>query len=104
VSGPGHLLPPQLHAASLHTLVDLYVQAGLDGGDLATIGPLRLLRDRVEFLIAEHAGLAHHVDGRPWREVGDALGVTASAMSAWDRAARRSRAAVALPRPATGTG
>jgi hypothetical protein len=85
-------------------LVDLYVQAGLDGGDLATIGPLRLLRDRVEFLMAEHARLAHHVDGRPWREVGDALGVTASAMSARDRATRRSGpVAVAPPRPGSGT-
>lgn len=68
----GELLPPQLHAASLNRLVDLYVQAGLDGGDLATIGPLRLLRDRVEFLLAEHARLAHEVDERPWREIGDA--------------------------------
>ena len=98
----GELLPPQLHAASPNRLVDLYVQAGPNGGDLATLGPLRLLRDRVEFLLAEYARLAHEVDDRPWREIGDALGVTASAISAWDRAARRSGPVVAPPRPATG--
>ena len=79
------VLPPQVHAASLHELVDLYVAAGLEGGDLATLGPLRLLRDRVEVLLAQHARAAHDGDGRPWRDVADALGVTASAVSAWDR-------------------
>ncbi len=52
---------------------------GLSGGDLAALGPLRLLRDRVEYLLAEHARLAHDDDGNSWHNVGAALGVTGSA-------------------------
>ncbi|MDP9408201.1 MAG: hypothetical protein M3P95_10135 [Actinomycetota bacterium] len=82
------LLPPGLHADSLHELVELYVQTALAGGDLAALPALRLLRDRVTYLLDAHAELAHHVDGHPWHEVGQALGVTASALSARDRARR----------------
>jgi hypothetical protein len=64
----GGVLPPQVHAASLHALVDVYVADGLAGGDLAALGPLRLLRDRVGCLLAEHARLAHDADGRPWSD------------------------------------
>ena len=92
-------LPVQLHAASLHDLVTAYVQLALQGGDLAALGPLRLLRDRVEALLAEHARGAHHDDGRPWREVADALGVHASAVSGWDRAVRGTRPEGSVPRP-----
>jgi hypothetical protein len=92
VTGTG-LLPPRLHADTLHELVELYVQTALAGGDLAALPALRLLRDRVTFLLDAHAELAHHVDGHPWHEVGQALGVTASALSARDRARRASGSA-----------
>ena len=88
----------QLHAASLHDLVAAYVQLALEGGDLAAVGPLRLLRDRVEGLLAEHAHAAHDADGHPWRDVAAALGVHASSVSAWDRSAQHSRPAGATPR------
>ncbi len=83
----------------MRDLVDYYVEAGLRGGDLDTLVPLRLLRDRVEYLLTEHARLAHEVDERPWREVAVALGVTPSAVSAWDRALRRARPGAAPPPP-----
>jgi hypothetical protein len=98
VASGSERLPVQLHAASLHDLVTAYVQLALQGGDLAALGPLRLLRDRVEALLAEHAHLAHTADGRPWRQVADALGVHPSAVSAWDRAVRATRPAGATPR------
>lgn len=60
--GSDPLLPPQLHAASLHELVDLYVEAGLAGGDLVALRPLRLLAARVAYLIEKHARLAHDAD------------------------------------------
>ncbi len=78
-------LPPQLHAERLHQLAELYLAEALEHGDLGALGPLRLLRDRVEVLLAEHARAAHDVDGRPWREVADVLGVTTSAVTAWAR-------------------
>ncbi len=84
-------LAVQLHAASLHDLVAAYVQLGLEGGDLAALGPLRLLRDRVEVLLAEHARAAHDGDGGPWREVTDALGVHVTSVTAWDRHVRHAR-------------
>ncbi len=73
-------LPLQLHAERLHDLVALYLAEALERGDLGALGPLRLLRDRVEYLLAEHARAAHEGDGRPWREVAKALGVTTSAV------------------------
>jgi hypothetical protein len=73
------VLPLQVHAASLHALVEVYVAEGLTGGDLAALGPLRLLRARVEYLLDEHARLAHDADQHSWSTVGAALGVTGSA-------------------------
>ncbi len=95
---PGRL-PVQLHAASLHDLVAAYVRLSLEGGDLAALGPLRLLRDRVEGLLAEHARAAHEAYGRPWRDVAAALGVHTSSVSGWNRAARQGRPNGATPRP-----
>jgi hypothetical protein len=47
---------------------------------------------RVEGLLAEHARAAHEAaDGRPWRDVTDAVGVHVSSMSGWDRAVRQGR-------------
>ena len=85
------LAPPQVLAASLHDLVDLYVAATLDEGDLGALRPLRLLRDRADALLHEHARAAHHADGLPWHVVAYQLGVTPQALSARDRA-RRARA------------
>jgi hypothetical protein len=84
-------LPPQLHADRLHDLVDAYVQLALEGGDVAALGPLRLLRARVDVLLEEHASAAHHGDGVPWWAVGEVLGVTPQAPSARDRRRRRAR-------------
>ena len=95
-------LPPQIHAASLHDLVNQYVDASLADGDLGAVRPLRLLRDRVEYLLAEHARLAHEVDRRPWREVAEALGVSPSTMSSWHRVLLRTRPSGAAPRPSRG--
>ncbi len=92
-------LPPQLHAERLHELVDLYVAESLERGDLGALGPLRLLRDRVEVLLAEHARAAHDGDGRPWREVAEALGVHTSSVTAWDRTVRQGRQDGSVPRP-----
>jgi hypothetical protein len=89
------LAPPQLLAASLHDLVDLYVAASLDEGDLGALGPLRLLRDRADGLLQAHARHAHYADGQPWHVVADRLGVSPQAMSARDRRARRARSAPA---------
>jgi hypothetical protein len=72
-------LPVQVHAASLHALVDVYVAEGLAGGDLAALGPLRLLAARAQYLLDEHARLAHDADGHSWSVVGAALGVTGAA-------------------------
>jgi hypothetical protein len=79
VPGSDPLLPPQVHAASLHALVEVYVAEGLAGGDLAALGPVRLLSARVDYLLHEHARLAHDADGHSWSTVGAALGVTGSA-------------------------
>jgi hypothetical protein len=82
-------LPPRLQAERLHDLVALYLAESLERGDLGAVGPLRLLRDRVEAVLAGHARAAHDGDGRPWREVAEALGVTTSAVTAWSRAGQK---------------
>jgi hypothetical protein len=92
-------LPPQLLAQRLHELVDLYLAEALEHGDLGALGPLRLLRDRVEVLAAEHVRAAHNGDGRrPWREVAEALAVTTSAVSAWARSGSATAFRGSVPR------
>jgi hypothetical protein len=102
VSPEPQRLPPQLHAASLHDLVAAYVQLALEGGDLAALGPLRLLRDRVELLLVEHARGAHDADGVAWRSVAGALGVHTASVTGWDRAVRQGRPPGSTPRPGLG--